>query len=323
MKTSKKYLIQNFHLFLTVVIGLFLSGCTINRTVNKQQQGLWITYIDSTHTKYLSKGRFRKGIPVGKWIYNNPQGKLDRIEIYRGTKIKIKYYHNNGKLSITGKARLVNSEAKLHFYYYGDWNYYYPDGKLEKTALFEKGKLISEKYAFSSGSQTYDSLVAELRALDLDYVKYRDTIANAEKVFGKNSEQYKTLKTLDRKNDSLILFRIDNIINRFGYPSTAKVGESNGVIFFIISSCSWQIKEHFLEAFRAASEKGDITKKNMAFFEDKYLIAKEGAQLYGTQSKWKDHKEINYPVKDLSNLNDRRKAMGLEAVNLLDYSEKK
>ncbi len=335
MSISKKYIFLNFQFFLTFAISLFLGGCNpfgipmhrdrmTNRIVNQQQQGKWITYIDSTHSKYLSKGRFKKGIPVGKWIYNTPKGELDRIEIYRGSKIKIRHYPENGKLAIIGKARIVNEKTKLHFYYYGQWKYYSPQGDLEKTAWFENGKLIEEKYSFNSGSSTYDSLVAELRSVDLDYVKYRDTLYKLEKAFGKTSEKYKELKLLDQKNDSLVLIRIDRIMKRFGYPSKEKVGESNGVIFFIVSSSSWQVKEKYLEAFRLASIKGDITIKDLAYFEDKFFVAKEGYQLYGTQYKrLLDYSIVNYPVKDLSNLNERRKTIGLDAVNLLDYSEKK
>jgi antitoxin component YwqK of YwqJK toxin-antitoxin module len=331
LKTSNKYIIQNYQLFLTIVTVLFLSACNpvgkfrmTNRTVKQEQQGLWIIYTDSTKTKFLTKGRYKKGLPVGKWIYNDTQGKLDRIEVYRGNKIKIKHFHKNGNLALTGKARVVNNEAKLHFYYYGIWKYYYENGKLEKTALFENGKLMNEKFAFRSGSQTYDSLTAELRSIDLDYVKYRDTLVSAEKIYGKNSEQYKNLKNADHKNDSLILVRIDKIMDRFGYPPTAKVGESNAVIFFIISSTNWQTKEKYIERFRIASLKGDISKKDMAYFEDKYLVSKEGIQLYGTQAKLsKDNKWLHYPVKDLSNLNDRRKTADLEPVDLLDFSEKK
>lgn len=324
MNIFKTYIFQNFQFFLTIVIGLLLGGCKTNRTVNKQQQGLWITYTDSTHSNYISKGRFKKGIPVGKWVYNNLDGKLDRIEIYRGTKIKIKHYHPNGTLALSGKARIVNDKAKLHFYYYDIWKYYTESGKLEKTALFENGKLIEEKYLFNSGSLTYDSLVSELRSLDIDFVKYRDTLNKLERSPGKTSDLYKSVKLLDQKNDSIILIRIDRIIKRFGYPPTAKIGESNGVLFFIISSAAWQIKEKYLETFREASAKGDISLKDMALFEDKYLVAKEGYQIYGTQAKsLPNYKYLNYPVKNLSDLNERRKKADLEPVNLLDYTEKK
>ena len=212
----------------------------------------------------------------------------------------------------------------MHFYYYGKWKYFSEEGKLEKTALFENGKLIEEKFEFNSHSQTYDSLIAELRSLDLDYVKYRDTLYKTDKTFGKTSSQYKTLKALDQKNDSLILLRIDKIIKRFGYPPKDKVGESNGVLFFIVSSASWQVKEKYLEAFKTAAQNGDIGLKDMAYFEDKYLVAKEGSQLYGTQYKRNlDYSTVNYPVKDLANLNERRKKAGLDVVNLLDFIEKK
>src|SRR5689334_7504936 len=132
LKSPNKYI-------CLLVINLLLLSCKINQIKNKEQQGLWISYTDSTHTKFLNKGRFKKGIQVGKWIYNSPDGAKERIEVYRGTKMKIKHFHRNGKTAVKGKARIVVEDKKLHFFYYGPWYFYLENGKLEKTAWFENG----------------------------------------------------------------------------------------------------------------------------------------------------------------------------------------
>lgn len=297
----------------------------INVTKNQQPIGLWISYADSSKTKFFTKGKFKDGVQVGKWIYNSPNGNLERIEIYKGENITIKEYQDNGKLALKGKAKIVNEEKKLHFYYYGKWNYYFENGKLQKIGWFEKGNLIKEDYKFKTGSKEFDVLVKGLRQIEKDYSKYRDTLKISKKVYGENSENYLSLVKLELKNDSDVFSRIDKIVSKYGYPTQKQVGENSGIIFFIVSGANWKVKEKYLELFKSAVAKNELTARDLAYFEDKLLVAKEGYQLYGTQYKYnsKTQEEMYYPVKDLSNMNERRVKAGLEVVNLLEYRDKK
>ncbi len=292
-----------FNCFLTVLaIIIFSTSCDtlkINQYKNHQQNGCWVYYTDNSKTKILSKGKFKNGTQVGKWIYNTTDGEKDRIEIYRGEKIKIKHYHPNGQLALAGKANIVLEEKGLHFYYYGRWKHYLPNGKLQKISFYEKGKSIKENFIYNTGSKEFDLLAAKLKQIEKDYSQ--------------------------NKNDTTVFKRIDNIIAKYGYPAKQQVGKDNDIIFFIISSANWKIKEKYFEVFKEASLKNDISLKDMAYFEDKLLIAKEGYQLYGTQSHYneKTKQTVYYPVKDLVNMNERRLKMGLEVESLLDYSERK
>ncbi len=325
MRLAKRLIFQHFLTFLGIIF-IFLSAChpKLNQIKNQQQHGLWIVYTDSTKTAFLTKGRFRNGIQVGKWIYNSPSGIKERTEIYHGKKIKTKHFHPNGKTAVKGKARIVVEQKKLHFYYTGPWYYYLENGDLEKTVWFENGIKTKEVYKIKTGSQAYDSLNLELIQLDKDFIKYRDTLRITLDKLGKTSEEYLSLRKLAHQNDSLVYVRIDKIIKRFGYPEKIYTGEKNNVIFFIIGFAPYTIKEKYLEVFRIAAEKNEISTRDFAFFEDKYWLAKAGYQIYGTQYKFnKDYKETFYPVKDLSNMNDRRIKMGLEGVNLLLYTEYK
>lgn len=325
MESKRRAIFKQFLTFLGV-ISLFLSAChpKINRFKKGQQHGLWIVYKDSTHTAFLTKGKFRNGIQVGKWIYNSPGEIKERTEIYRGKKIRIKHFHPNGKTAVTGKARIVIEERKLHFYYQGPWHYYLENGQLEKTVWFDKGIRTKEVYKIKTGSQAYDSLNAELVQLDKDFIKYRDTLRTTLDKLGKTSPEYLSLRKSAHENDSLIYSRIENIVKRFGYPEKVYTGEKNNVIFFIIGFAPHTIKEKYLEIFRNAALKNEISLRDFAYFEDKYWLAKSGYQVYGTQYKFdKDYKQIYYPVKDLSGMNERRTKMGLEAVNLLIYPEYK
>lgn len=325
MRSANSSIFKQFLTFLGIVF-LILPGChpKLNQIKNQQQHGLWIIYTDSTKTKILTKGKFKNGIQVGKWIYNSPNGIKERTEIYRGKRIKIKHFHANGKTAVKGKARIVVEQKKLHFYYTGPWYYYLENGALEKTAWFENGIRVKEVYKIKTGSQAYDSLNAELVQLDKDFIKYRDTLRKTADGKGIDSPEYLSLRKLALKNDSLIYVRIEKIVKRFGYPEKVYTGEKNNVIFFIIGFAPYSIKEKYLEVFRSAAERNEISLRDFAYFEDKYWLAKSAYQIYGTQYKYdKNYKEIFYPVKDLSSMNDRRVKMGLEVVNLLNYPEYK
>lgn len=332
MKSVNQAIFKQFLTFLGVAL-LVLPGChpKLNQIKNQQQHGLWIIYTDSSKTKILTKGKFRNGIQVGKWIYNSPDGAKERTEIYRGKKIRIKHFHPNGKIAVKGKARIIVEQnlpagqaGKLHFYYQGPWYYYLENGDLEKTVWFENGQKTKEVYKIKTGSQAYDSLNVELVQLDKDFVKFRDTLRKTLDKLGKDAPEYLSLRKQAHENDSLIYVRIEKIVKRFGYPEKIYTGEKNNVIFFIIGFAPYTIKEKYLEVFRIAAEKKEISFRDYAFFVDKYWLAKSGYQVYGTQYKFdKDYKEIFYPVKDLSTMNDRRVQVGLEVVNLLNYSEYK
>src|SRR4051812_34287950 len=167
MRLANRPIFQQFLTFLGIVL-LFLQAChpKINQVKNQQQYGLWIVYTDSSKTKILTKGKFRNGTQVGKWTYNSSTGIKERTEIYRGKRIKIRHFYPNGKTSVKGKARIVVEERKIHFYYTGPWYYYSENGVPEKTAWFENGQKVKEIYKIKTGSQTYDSLNAELVQLD-------------------------------------------------------------------------------------------------------------------------------------------------------------
>lgn len=317
------------NLGLTVIVfALFFYSCSsgkkINQIKNGQQHGLWITYADAGKKIILNKGRFKNGIPQGKWVYNNTKGQLDRKEVYRGKKIKIKHFHGNGKCAVSGKAELVNEENKLHFYYYGKWKYYDENGRHEKTALFEKGRLVKEDYLLKNKNQDYAKLTIELDEIGKSFDFYNNELNRITSEKGAKSDEYNVALAAKNKNDSLLFKKLDSIVTKHGYPSKEQVGEKNGVIFYIVSFAKWQIKERYVDVFRKAALNKDISNRDLAYFEDKYYYAKEGYQLYGTFS-YHDKRTNNYvyyPVTDIQNLNERRKLRDLEPVNISLYMEK-
>ena len=113
--------------------------------------------------------------------------------------------------------------------------------------------------------------------------------------------------------------QIDRVISTYGYPTQAIAGDASGIPFYILGFASIQLKEKYLDALKAAANKGEISWKSLAFFIDKLKMAKGEKQIYGTQyylSKNSADDYILYPVEDEAHLNERREKAGFEDLQL-------
>lgn len=287
----------------------------INRYKHKQRQGKWIIYSDSTNTVIDSKGRYRKGNPVGKFYYYNSKGQVIKLEKYRFNKIRIAEFYANGQLKKLGKARIVISKTETHFYYYGPWQLYDSAGMHTFTVFYKDGQRTSEiNHQKSAANTLNDSLIRVIRSFDPRLSEYRDSLLNTEKAFGKNSKEYNRIVSLNNLNSLKVLDDIDKIIQRFGYPGRTLVGADYAIVFSIISSATISYKEKYYNSIIAAADKKELDWADVAFFVDKVKVAKKEKQIYGTQYQLRDSNVLFYPIDAIEQLNERRAKAGLEAI---------
>ncbi len=71
-----------------------ISSCKTNRVCKGQRVGLWIEIDTIEGIAYTSRGRYKKGMEVGKWRYLNNQA-IIKIEKYRDSICVTTYYHPN------------------------------------------------------------------------------------------------------------------------------------------------------------------------------------------------------------------------------------
>lgn len=122
------------------------------------------------------------------------------------------------------------------------------------------------------------------------------------------------VQEFDKKSTEVL----KKIIKKIGWPTISKVGEDT-------AHAAWAISQHtkdgdFLNECMLLMRKNinDISKKDLAYIEDRVSLSKNGYQIYGTlvKSEEKDGKlttEI-LPVKDTDNLNNLRLEMGLNSL---------
>ena len=110
------------------------------------RQGRYRTYYDDARTQLFMRGRYRHGQPVGRWRYYAPAGEVQHKERYRRHGLSdITYYYPSGRVAKRGYARLADEPDGLHFYWFGDWNYYSPAGALDSVQVYTLGKRTSTR----------------------------------------------------------------------------------------------------------------------------------------------------------------------------------
>jgi len=124
------------------------------------------------------------------------------------------------------------------------------------------------------------------------------------------------------EHDSLNMQKIEDIIAQYGYPGKTLVGEPTNQAAWYVIQHSTKIGK-YLSLIKEAGKKKEIPFTWVAMMEDRYLMNENKEQIYGTQGKGemtkdKDGKQvfINFvwPVKDLKNVNKRRKEVGFNST---------
>ncbi|MFC5270465.1 hypothetical protein [Adhaeribacter terreus] len=128
---------------LLFILILSFSSCKTNQ-FNKacQRHGRW-EFADTLGTQvYKYGGRYKDGIECGKWKYYLG-GKIARKEKYRKNISYNQFFHENGKVSSQGKSQLDVSAAEIHWFYFGDWEYFDENGRPTMVKTFENGKQVN------------------------------------------------------------------------------------------------------------------------------------------------------------------------------------
>ncbi|MBD3582031.1 hypothetical protein [Flavobacterium selenitireducens] len=129
--------------FLVISSAFVLISCS-NRTVGGLKQGYWKQTDTLNGVTYQSKGRYKNGLPVGKWKYKT-NGKLTKKEKYKGEDCYVEFFGSTEKLERAGNAKFVREGNDLHWYYVGDWITYDIFGNPIYVDTYYRGELVGEK----------------------------------------------------------------------------------------------------------------------------------------------------------------------------------
>jgi hypothetical protein len=128
---------------------------------------------------------------------------------------------------------------------------------------------------------------------------------------------------LFQKNDSLNLVEVERIIKEYGYPGKSLVGEPENEAAWFVIQHSDKIEVYF-PLIKKAGEEDEIGMTKVAMMEDRMLMYRGEAQIYGTQgkgifkvknpTKQDDVLYIIWPIKDPENVDKLRKVVGFNST---------
>ncbi|MBV6641576.1 MAG: hypothetical protein KI791_12695 [Cyclobacteriaceae bacterium] len=167
--------------------------------------------------------------------------------------------------------------------------------------------------SFMLFSQDLDSIKGILLDLDQQNLKLRDQIMPTVKQFGFGSPAMDSLDRLIQKFDSSALAVVMSIIDKHGWLGKSEIGDTgNRVLFITIQhALDSEIRKTYFPLLKKSVEIGESNPAFAATMIDRMLVQEGKDQIYGTQSRMVNGKLESFPIKDYSNVNERRKEVGL------------
>jgi hypothetical protein len=118
--------------------------------------------------------------------------------------------------------------------------------------------------------------------------------------------------------------RLAEILDEFGWPTFALVGEDGSTAAWVIAQhadLDPELQQQALDLLRAAAEDGQASRGDLAYLEDRVAVAAGSEQQYGTQMRCAEDgtPAPATPIADESSVDERRAAAGLQPLE--DYLE--
>jgi hypothetical protein len=148
--------------------------------------------------------------------------------------------------------------------------------------------------------------------------KDRILIAPYGKKYGDTSTQMQQVWERMGRQDSINLALLQNLWNRYGWLSKARVGDAGVTQWAVIQHADLAVQKKYLPMLKEAAGKGDIKKGSLALTIDRILSEEGKNQLYGSQLsriKWQGkYMYVIDPIEDPEHVDQRRKEMDMEPM---------
>ena len=128
--------------------------------------------------------------------------------------------------------------------------------------------------------------------------------------------QDSTVRTRLLSGDSARTERLREIIEKHGWPDSARVGaEAAGAAFLVLQhSPMHEFQREMLPVIEDLASRGALPRENAALLIDRVLVHQGLPQRYGTQFSLEGGRLVLDPVEDEDRLEERREAMGLPTM---------
>jgi hypothetical protein len=135
--------------------------------------------------------------------------------------------------------------------------------------------------------------------------------------YGYESDSTKQFLRQIRHQDSLNLVRVTTILDKYGWLGADQIGAwATRGIFLTIQHAELPVQKKYLPMLRAAVQRKQVSKSNLAHLEDRIAVREGRKQLYGTQLQMdlKTQKRHLAPLDAPESVDKRRAKMELEPL---------
>lgn len=185
--------------------------------------------------------------------------------------------------------------------------------------------IVNLSFGQTQNKTNFDkSLEAQLDTIHQDDQKYRlqlTELLGKSRSESDNIEIIALSETITEK-DSINLFKIEKILNEYGWLGADVIGEQgNNTLFLVIQHSDLVTQVKYLPLMREAVKLGNAQGKDLALLEDRVAMKQGKRQVYGSQIK-KDYdtgESYVWPLIEPEKVNERRAKVGLKPIE--DYIE--
>jgi hypothetical protein len=145
-------------------------------------------------------------------------------------------------------------------------------------------------------------------------IRLRDSLIN---IYGAESKEADVYQKEYRKNHTLNIKKIKNILDKYDWPELTQIGEQgNRTICNVLQHADQETREHYIPLMKQAVFDKKLEPRFLVRAEDRIATDKGDLQIYGGQMKYYPKtKSFNvWPVYDPANINKRRAEIGLEPI---------
>ena len=224
-------------------------------------------------------------------------------------------------LTATGpeEQQKLNAKHRLNF------DFYFCDETALKTIVrsnpailkLNNGTIIQKLHFNDADDLVLEKLPNANPNLNIELKRKLDSLQVLDQKYRKDhfgSENWEKQIIIDSTNTQFI----ETVFSKYGYPGKTLVGEKTSPIAWLVIQHAHKTKiAKYLPLMKAAAAKGELDKHYVATMEDRYLMNKGEAQIYGTQgqdiiTKKGEKLEIIWPISDFETINTRRKDVGFK-----------
>jgi len=189
---------------------------------------------------------------------------------------------------------------------------------MRATLVDTMSVLLLLLWTISAQAQTDPKLRTELLAMEKADQDARIICTN-----GKADEQVKCLAEISKKIDEPNTKRLAEILDKFGFPDTAKVGREGLEAFLVVlqHARTDDVRVRSLKPITKAFKHKEIPPADYANFVDRLRLHQGKKQVYGTSFDFKNGRMELSPTEDMKGLEKRRAEIGLppmsEAIQMM------